>query len=339
MVNTMDCFFKKGVRVSAVMVLLLSSLLSPKPVNAGGWCMMPICPGDILFDSSKITESVAFETAREYFHQAQKMVSLINQIKNETLLAGQKMTGDVNRTLMGVSKKSDVKTNIINLDLRMDQAPIADTAFNLLETANSCQIENPGTGSAEVFNLNANDIISGSSESSQGYDFYDLYKENFNDNHKPINPGVWLSKSEVSGDDKAAAIMNVDLIAGNNQYSGLDVEPEISDKETKAYQREKVDLARKAVVQSVVRDGLLTQVEERVGYGSAPSKVRNLEKMVNDNGLSDVANKVADGETITPQMWRKIAIIKAIELKITLENYKKWLAVEQKMAVNVLVND
>lgn len=49
-----------------------------------------------------------------------------------------------------------------------------------------------------------------------------------------------------------------------------------------------------------------------------------------------MSDSVSSGEVLTSQMWRRIALMSAMELKIELESFKKWSSVEAKMATVIL---
>ncbi|MFK8770353.1 lytic transglycosylase domain-containing protein [Aeromonas caviae] len=68
-----------------------------------------------------------------------------------------------------------------------------------------------------------------------------------------------------------------------------------------------------------------------------------LKKIVNKmaylaNGAvpQSMSDSVSSGEVLTSQMWRRIALMSAMELKIELESFKKWSSVEAKMATVIL---
>ncbi|MGN5048940.1 lytic transglycosylase domain-containing protein [Aeromonas sp. 23P] len=49
-----------------------------------------------------------------------------------------------------------------------------------------------------------------------------------------------------------------------------------------------------------------------------------------------ISESVSSGEVLTSQMWRRIALLSAMDLKMELEDFKKWSSVESKMATVIL---
>jgi len=257
--------------------LLLASLSAVMSFNAsaGGWCGSPICPGDIVTDFEGISIREAFESASREFHEVKKMVTLMNKAKNDILMKGNEAQADLNRTLMGITKKTDSQTEIYNEEILRDMQPDDITACNvisLIDPSTDCDAESEKSDlmTPEYYDNN----VKGTPISS----FYSNYVEKFPDGKPAIAPTL-TNKDWIDSNDKEAAVAAVDILTNDKLFR--DREKQKIDRETFAGKEQAVMDAREDIARSMARDGLLQSVVDRTGGKDGKvSKIQYLEASV-----------------------------------------------------------
>lgn len=344
---------KKNIKAFAlVAVLSLPMSMTPsQPNNASG---IPV------IDFAAIAQMIS-EGAAEAARWAQQLQTYMNMMKNSVMLSGNQMTADMNRSMMEISKMSQIEVDLANqrriedLSPNSEAACLANTASLTMRTAPQKMSDYIASSTSSslatkipVAGKVSESVGGGVVQSPNDYR-YEVYEEIEAVDSEASNSGeksLYLradvfNKDVYSEKELRAMEVQLKLLEGPPQSSW-----DSTDTNSQAYKREFVQRARKEALRMHAVNSLRTMIALRKqGSGQdGESMMQSLQYMVDETIGSEkwikrITNTNQDVDKLigTDEVIREIAMLDAYQTQLMLLQYKQMGRIETLMSIQTLL--
>lgn len=301
----MKGIFKKTLLTTTIIGIALAS----SNAQATRWCGTPICPGDLVFDKTKLAANQYLQNIKDNFVDNMLIPIIEEGMSQQVELMGQSMIGSAKTSIQEVGKKTDTIKELSNTKMLANLQPTPEEACSLLTWQDYMATDSKAIAN-DVISKNDSKIatraIRGESESTQNIinRQYTQLEEisNANGDRSIYNLDTLYSNDTLNEDDARDALLAVDILTNPER----DIETVIEIEDSNDYKSEYVGNAREALIINVVRQYLSDPITERLGVGNAQTSLESMQEgdefapsePVNDGStfLEDLVDDMANNE-------------------------------------------